>query len=253
MSFDGFDDEFCWNEHQWEAHLNELEKRSEQLRKFITADPKGSTPRWLTLLRENIDEHETVDAFIEEELLLDEAYFPEDEDDWDEEDDFDDDDLFRLDDAFPNAEENDFDEGDEWKYLSDDYIHSEFGSIESFELYNRTRRFAVDVLKWAETVQERHHNKTYHEFVSEVLKIGAKIAGGYSFGFERDFLGGNIAYNKKALYCANNALKLLLRQRKYPYFEKNTYQGFHNRLFELRNDIGIYIQELRDQFNYGID
>src|SRR5690625_1267136 len=93
MSFDGFDDELYWNEYQWEAHLDELEKKSEQLRRFITSDPKGNVPRWLTLLRENLDENEAVDAFIEEELLLDEAYFPEDEDDWeDEDDDFEDDD-----------------------------------------------------------------------------------------------------------------------------------------------------------------
>ena len=32
MSMDGFNGEL-WNEFQWEAHLNEVEKKSEQLRR----------------------------------------------------------------------------------------------------------------------------------------------------------------------------------------------------------------------------
>ncbi len=257
MSFDGFDDELYWDEHQWEAHLDELEKRSEQLRKFITSDPKGNLPRWITLLQENLDENQAVDAFIEEELLLDEAYFPEDEDDWeDDEDDFEDDDFFFMNDEeipFLDEEDEDFDAGEEWKFLSDEYTNSDYGSLDNLQIYLTSKYLAVDVLKWAESVHEQYHNKTYHEFVGEILKISAKIAGGYSFGFEQDYLGGNIAYNKKALYCANNALNMLQKQRKIAYMTPPMYRKLHSRLFELRNDIGIYIQELRDKFNYGIE
>ena len=257
MSFDGFDDELYWDEHQWEAHLDELEKRSEQLRKFITSDPRGNLPRWITLLQENLDENQAVDAFIEEELLLDEAYFPEDEDDWeDDEDDFEDDDFFFMNDEeipFLDEEDEDFDAGEEWKFLSDEYTNSDYGSLDNLQIYLTSKYLAVDVLKWAESVHEQYHNKTYHEFVGEILKISAKIAGGYSFGFEQDYLGGNIAYNKKALYCANNALNMLQKQRKIAYMTPPMYRKLHSRLFELRNDIGIYIQELRDKFNYGIE
>lgn len=255
MSFDGFDDELYWNEHQWEAHLDELEKKSEQLRRFITSDPKGSEPRWITLLRENLDEDEAVDAFIEEELLLDEAYFPEEEDDWDEEEEFDEDDLLFQDDPllFHDEEEEDFDEGEEWKFLSEQYIHSNYGSLDNLHTYKTARRLAVDVLKWAELIPEKHYNNIYHDFIGEVLKIGAKLAGGYSFGYEQDYLGGNIAYNKKGLYASNNALHLLQLQKKAPYMVSSDYNKLHGRLFELRNDIGIYIQELRDRFNFGIE
>ncbi|MEX0994181.1 MAG: hypothetical protein WD599_01555 [Balneolaceae bacterium] len=256
MSFDGFDDELYWNEHQWEAHLNELENRSAQLRKFITSDPKGNLPRWVTLLRENSDEGDAVDAFIEEELLLDDAYFPEDEDDWeDEEEDWDEDDLFLQDEdfLFSDEDEEDFDEGEEWKSLSDDFIYSDYGSLENLDIYIDARKFAVDVLKWAESVDTKDHNPSYHDFVNNILKIGAKLAGGYSFGFEQDFLGGNIAYNKKALYCANKALNLLQVQREAPYMNPSSYKKLHVRLFELRNDIGIYVQQLRDRFNFGLE
>lgn len=257
MSFDGYDDELYWNEHQWEAHLDELERRSDQLRKFITSDPKGNQPRWIVLLRENLDENEAVDAFIEEELLLDEAYFPEDEDDWEDEDDeFEDDDFFfnyDEEDPFLNDDDDDFDAGEEWKFLSDDFTQSDYGSLENLQTYNTSKLLAVDILKWAESVPEQYHNNTYHDFVGEILKIGAKLAGGYSFGFEQDYLGGNIAYNKKAIYCANNALQLLQKQRKAPYMTPSIYRRLHARLFELRNEIGIYIQELRDRFNFGLE
>ena len=97
MSMDGFNGEL-WNEFQWEAHLNEVEKKSEQLRRFIESDLKGNTPRWITLLKESLSEDDAFEAYVEEELLMDEAYFPEDEDDWEDEEEYDDEDfLFGFD------------------------------------------------------------------------------------------------------------------------------------------------------------
>lgn len=258
MSSDGFDDGSIWNEFQWESHLNEIERRSEQLRRFITSDPKGKTPRWITLLQESMDELDAVEAFIEEELLLDEAYFPEDEDEWeDDEDEFDDDDFFFQDSSFPfydeDEEDDDFDYGEEWKELSDDFTLSDYGSIENLNIYKEARAYAVEVLKWAEIIPPHMQTKHIHDFITHVLKITAKLAGGYSFGFEQDVLGGNIAYTKKALYSANTALIYLQKLKKEPFFTSSTYSKFHNRLFELRNDIGVYVQELRDRFHLGLE
>lgn len=257
MSLDGFNHNPIWDEHQWEAHLNEIEKRSEQLRRFITSDPKGNTPRWVTLLQESIDELDAVEAFIEEELLLDEAYFPDDEDDWEDEDDDDIDDDFFFTDDFPfmdeDEEEDDFDYGEDWKELSEDFTLSDYGSIENMELYKESLNLAVDVLKWGETIPPNLQHHLVHEFVSSILKISAKLAGGYSFGFEQDVMGGNIAYTKKALYSSNDALKILQSIKKEPYLTPAIYAAFHGRLFEVRNDVGVYIQELRDRFHFGIE
>ncbi len=259
MDRDGFEENPIWNEQQWESHLNEIEKRSEQLRKFITSDPKGNTPRWLILLQESIDEFDAVEAFIEEELLLDDAYFPEDEDDWeDDEDEFEDDDFFFQDGMYPfydedELDEDDFDYGEEWKELSDDFTFSNYGSIENLKIYRDARALAVDVLRWAETIPENLQTKQVHEFVNNMLKINAKLAGGYSFGFEQDVLGGNIVYTKKALFSANNALGYLQTMKKEPFIVQAVYFKFHCRLFEIRNDIGIYLQELRDRFDLGME
>ena len=260
MSSDGFDEGPVWNEFQWESHLNEIEKRSEQLRRFITNDPMGNTPRWITLLQESLDELDAVEAFIEEELLLDDAYFPEDEDDWEDDDDeFEEDDFFFQDNGFPFSNEDteeddeDFDYGEEWKELSEDFTLSDYGSIENLDIYREAREFAVDVLKWAEHIPSQLHNKYVNEFIINTLKITAKLAGGYSFGFEHDVLGGNIAYTKKALISANEALLHLQKIKDEPFFPSSHYGAFHRRLFEIRNEIGVYVQELRDRFLTGLE
>ena len=260
MSTGGFDDGI-WDEHQWEAHLDEIERKSEQLRKFIAPDPTGNIPRWITLLQENSDELEAVDAFIEEELQIEEAYFPDEEDeDWDDELDDDLDDFFY--DEFEDDEqdflfddiEDDFDEGENWKELSEDYAMSNYGSIETLTIYNEGRELAAYILQWSEGIHPKYLTKEYNEFVANILKIGAKLAGGYSFGFEQDFLGGNIVYNKKALYCANDALHILEDNlKKAPFMSNSHYIKLHERLFELRNDIGIYVQELRERFRMGFE
>lgn len=252
MQFDGFDDGL-WDEFRWEAHLEEVERKSDQLRKFISSDSKGNTPRWLTLLNESLSEDDAFDAYVEEELLLDEAYFPEEDDDWEDEDDFDEDDfLFGYEDEFYD-DEDDFDEGEEWKSLSNDYALSNYGSLDNLEIYNNSKEYAIAVLRWVEKVPNKFQSKPLQEYVSETLKIGAKLAGGYSFGFEPDYIGANIAYTKKALKYANLSLQLLQSLKKSPYFDSQTYAGFHAYIFELRNDIGVYVQELRDRFNLRLD
>jgi hypothetical protein len=259
MSFNDFDDIPIWNEFQWESHLDEIEKKSENLRRFITSDLNGNTPRWITLLRENVDELDAVEAFIEEELLLDEAYFPEDEDDWEDDEDEFEDDFFLEDNSLFNFEEpddeefEDFDYGEEWKELSEEYTFSDYGSIENLTVYRNARLYAADVLKWAESIPEHLQTRQVHEFITNVLKISAKLAGGYSFGFEQDVMGGNIAYTKKALYSANDALSYLNSMKKEPFIVPSLYIKLNERLFEIRNDIGIYVQELRDQFLKGFE
>jgi len=267
MATGKFDDEI-WDEYQWESHINEIEKKSNQLRKFISPHSGDNTPRWLRLLQESRSELDAVDAFIEEELAFEEAYFPEDEDEWDDEDEdeFDDDFLFGEDeddflysdsDYWDDDDDDDdwdeMDEGEEWKSLTEDYVMSDDGSIENLDIYNDARALAASVLEWAESIPPRFHTHNLSKFVDTALKIGAKIAAGYSFGFEQDMLGGNIVYNKKALVNANNAISLLQKQKTAKYMTQREYYYLHERIFELRNEVGIYVQELRERFRLGFE
>ena len=242
--FNNYDDEI-WDEHQWEAHLNEIEKQNTKLRKFIAPDSSGRTPRWLNLVKENNTAFDAVDAFIEEELRFDDSYFADGSED--------DDDLFWEeweDDFFPEDEEDDFDAGEEWKELSKDFALTNNGSIEMLDTYNQSRKLAATILQWAKTV---HPHQSCNDLVEKTLHIGVKIAGGYSFGFEHEFLGANIAYTKKGLYCANDALTILQRDLKNTnLLTLKKYRQFHGQVFELRNDIGIYVQELRETFYNGL-
>lgn len=251
--FKGDFNDDIWDEYQWEAHLNDIKKKSIRLRQLFTSDHTGNTPRWMTLLQENPDELDAVDAFIEEELQIDEVYFSdEDNDEFDDDEEWDDDPEDYFPDEFEDEDllfDDDYDAGEEWKELSEDFAMSENGSIEKLDIYNDSRSLAAVVLQWAETINPKNLSSEYNDFIVNVLRIGAKVAGGYYFGFERDFLGGNIAYTKKALYSANDALTILQRDLKETRFlSQKQYFHFHEQLFTLRNNVGIYIQELRDQF-----
>lgn len=269
MAHDDFDN--VWDEHQWERHIDEIEKRAEMLRKFIeSGSADKEVPRWLKLLRDNNSEFDAVDAFIEEELSMEDAYYPDEEDDeWEDldEDDMDEDFLYldeidflnALDDEmdepffdFEDEEDDEFDDGEEWKSLTDDFATDDYGSIERLDIYREAHALSVDLLQWAKFIPPKEQTKTFSQFINNVLQIGAKLAAAYSFGFEQDTLGGNIAYCKKALHFANTSLHQLQQLKRKAYFNQDTYFHTHGRLFELRNDIGIYIQDLRERFEMGL-
>jgi hypothetical protein len=270
MSWDSFDDEL-WDEYQWESHINEIEQKSDRLKEIINATLGENGPGWTRFMKEFSSEQEALDAYIEEELLFEEAYYPDD-DEFDSEDDEEWDDLFFNSDEDPFLEDDDEEEGDsdvfneeesddaedfldgeEWKAESDDYIMSDYGSLENLKIYSESREIGIGLLHISRNHGETLKNRYYLEFVSGTLDICIKLAAGYGFGFERDVLGANIAYAKKALTSANRALAMLQHlKKKASVFTKEEYLKLHERIFELRNDIGIYVQELRDQFRSSI-
>ena len=252
MGFNEFEDEI-WDENQWESHINEAEKKSEELRQYLDGTLGKEPPRWMKLMKEYLDKSEAVDSFIEEELMFEEAYFPDDEDDWEFEDEDDEDDIFASDestnDDFPDEADME-EEGEGWKMLSEEYILSDYGDIENWETYQEAHELAVYFLKYSEKAPDANRDTQFIEMVTNAMQIGAKLAGGYAFGFDADSIGGNIVYCKKALQFANRSLELLQYQKQKPHMNQFDYTGIHARLFEVRNEIGVHIQELRDRFRY---
>jgi len=221
-------------------------------------------------MKEYSSELDAIDAFIEEELLFEEAYFPEDDDDFDSDDDDIDDDIFFNEDDSDLFDDYDFEDedfeddfiqneddedeedlfdGEEWKKDSEDYVMSDYGSIDNLSIYDEARNLGAYLLKYSDIHTSLLRNTNYLQFVSDTLQISCKLAAGYSFGFDADVLGANIAYTKKALYNANRSLALLQGIKHQSVFTRNDYYKLHEWIFELRNDIGIYIQQLRDKFN----
>ena len=69
----------------------------------------------------------------------------------------------------------DFDEGEEWKALSEDFAYSNYGSLDNLRIYSRSKNLAIDVLRWALSIDEKHQSPEIDDFVEETLKIGAKL------------------------------------------------------------------------------
>lgn len=253
---DSFD---IWDEHRWERHINDAEKKSEELRRYLESALGKEPPRWLRLLDEPAT-GDVVDQFIEEELMFEEAYFPDDDDDWD--DDEDEDEIFLSLDDDVDDEEDDSDspafemldgaDGDEWKRGMDVDPDLDDGDIRTWEIYTRAHDLALDVFEFAKANPVANTEPAFVEMGSNLLTLSAKLAGGYSFGFDMDNIGANIVYCRKALETANRTIDLLQAQRGRHHLAGFPYATIHGELFELRNDIGVYIQELRDRFNSGI-
>jgi hypothetical protein len=251
-------DDEIWDELRWERHINDAEEKSEQLRQYLESTLGKEPPRWFRLL-DDPDKPDVVDHYIEEELMFEEAYFPDDDDEWDEDDE--DDDVFMSaedelgdesddDDDFPD--EFDDEDGEEWKATSDQYALTDYGDIQKWSIYTRAHDITLELFHFAKGMPKANEDPQFVEMGSQLLQMSAKLAGGYSFGFDVDSIGGNIVYCRKALDAANRALDLMQAQKLKPHFEGFPYADAHSRLFELRNDIAIYVQELRDRFRSGL-
>lgn len=267
-------EEEIWNEQQWESHLNEMEVKSEKLRVYIETNLGEQSPRWSRFLDGFPTKLDAIDAYIEDELMFEDAYFPDDDDDWDDDDD-------EVDDFFLNADESededDMEEGEEWKkHLDPDSpFRSEFNpeseendqdiatwianqilddpeEIAEMEIYDEARELAADMLKLAEIVPQDEQDEKFIELVTKTVNVGSKVAGAFAFGFDLDVLGGNIAYCKKALGYANQVLELLQELKYRPFMRYVDYETLHERMFDLRNDLGVHIQELREELNEGL-
>lgn len=255
-----------WNEFEWEAHINQMEKEQKRLRAFFDHNNDTEKPRWVQLMSEYNSKIEAVNAFIEEELLIEESYFP-DEDELDDEDEDIEDPLFGMDmgdNLFEDDEDDDDDElfnddlddeldewddeGEDWKRLSDDFVMSDYGSIEQLPIYIEARSFSADLLKHTESGSLSLDDNIVRDFITQNLQVASKIAAGYSLGFDREVLGANIAYNKKALQTANLCLQLWRNIYDKKLINRNHFLEVNARLFELRNEIGVYVQELREKF-----
>ncbi len=117
---------------------------------------------------------------------------------------------------------------------------------QAFDLANR-------VLTWSDGLPGDQKESTLVHFCASTLQIPADLARGHGLGLDRDRIGGYIACAKRALHCANTALELLPGLQSAPYMDAPVYATLYERVFELRNDIGLYVQDLRRRFELGIE
>lgn len=236
-----------WDEEQWEAFLRENYKRVDRyvelLHDFLwhSPRPQRDDPSRLRAWKDELRAFVEQKGWTRDDLALPFIWF-------DEAGDLDENPLFAFDDTF--EEDAFFDDG-----LFDDAEDDAFtlDSLERLPIYQRAFALTSRVMDWSDNVPAGDKDSTLVQFCSNIMQIPAKVAEGHGIGYERDMLGGNIACVKRALAAANAALTLLRQLRDAPYMEAPTYRGLYEDTYELRNALGVYVQELRARFNLGID
>lgn len=134
--------------------------------------------------------------------------------------------------------------------LEEDLLDFDFTSLPVYkEAFSLTR----EVLGWSDSLPGAEKDSGLVQFCASIMQITANIAKGHGIGHDRDMLGGNIACLKRGIHAANTALELLKDMRQKEYMAPATYFSLYEKTYEVRNQVGVYIQELRDRFNMGID
>ncbi|WP_069130127.1 hypothetical protein [Rhodohalobacter halophilus] len=142
-------------------------------------------------------------------------------------------------------------EGDAWKRLTG-YEPTDFDQFEDLPLYQKAHDFAVDAKKMLNKSFADRDDESIQTFSRYVTIPPAKIAGGFGFGFDRDSIGGNIANCKRGLNAANKVLDALYKIGEKELFDRELYLEYYGRAKEIRDELGIYIVELRERFSRGI-
>ncbi len=117
--------------------------------------------------------------------------------------------------------------------------------VEAADLWDQT-------IAWAHSLDVSEKDLKLVTWCSRISQIPAFIEQGHNIGYEKEVLAGNIAYVKRALDAANESLEQLRILKHTPAWA-DAYTQFYEPLYELRNTIGAYVQELRQRASLGID
>lgn len=258
-----------WDEHQWEQHIDEVERKTNRLKKFIDSSwGNPHDPNWLKFVREYESVEEALNAYLDEELSFDDTFFPDDLNDFDDDDEDDDFDLFNFIDPDLNREdiENEMDEldedlfgdlefNDEADFLDDDDVENEDLNREDeyflvqFDLYEDAREINLYLMFKSQEFPRVLNSSLYKRLVDQTMNMIARLSSATSFNtYDEQHAGAIIAYSKKSLQHANKALRILTELREFAFDDKE-YHPLHRKLFEYRNNLALFIQDMRDFLN----
>ena len=128
-----------------------------------------------------------------------------------------------------------------------------FEALQQIPVYQKAYSLTTNVLAWSDSLPGSVKDSELVQFCSNIMQVTANIAKGHGMGYDREVLGGNIACLKRGIQAANSALDLLRDMKARSYFSTDEYQELYEKTYEVRNSVGLYIQEMRDRFNLGID
>lgn len=162
-----------------------------------------------------------------------------------------------------NAEPNKWDEflrdegeeGEEWKRKTG-YGDMEFDTgmddFQNLPVYQKAFDFTIDAMEILENRFHETNDESVDLFARSVIITPAKIAGGFGLGFDIRSLGGNIANCKRGLVAANQTLEALRQMKENNLIDDEIYREFHEKAKEVRDELAIWIVELRERFRKRI-
>lgn len=229
-----------WDEHQWEEFLRESDKRTELYHQLFEAYVRDNPPPEETAPADQREQYwETLHEHLAQQMgwdLPDSSAEPDFLEGMEEEDEFEDDDFT----------------GEEWKSgLGADFPEEQ--DFEELPIYQKAFDFGQAVYAWVDTLPGDQRESAIVELCSSTLQVAAKIAGGHGMGYDLEVLGGNIAQCKRALAAANRALDALRVFRDSDLISEGDYRRLYEYGFEVRNEVGVYVQELRERFERGVE
>lgn len=231
-----FEDDI-WDEDEWEAFLKENDDRIDRFMdlvfSFISKRPPPefsdleSQSQWKeelrAYMREKGWENDEIDATIPIEFQFD-----------------------------TRQSEDGSDQIISIRPTEDDDVLDE-SNVQEMPVYMTVHELASTVLEWANDLPVSIKDSSLVQFCNQVMLLPSNVAKGHSIGYEKETIGGNIACVKRALAAANASLRLIAEMKNAPYMTPEVYLELSEMTYETRNALGIYVQELREQFYLGID
>ncbi len=221
-------DDETWDEFEWEQFMQEQDRKTDRFMELM--DRYKDDPNKEDILAHEMgwdkdSLHEEGEGFSGEELIQE-----------------------LLD------EDN---EGEEWKFAAgleqDEHEELEIHHFKKIPAFQLAHEFGLRIQKIVEDMPEKLREDTdVVDFFSNVLISAAKMAGGASYSDDVRLLGGNIAYCKRALNAANKAIDSLKILREQSIIKEEMYFSLFKDAKVVRDEIALYVVELRDRFRKGI-
>jgi hypothetical protein len=223
-----------WDEHRWEEYLQESDRRTELFHRVWEAYMRDHPPP-----PDDAPEHEReawdrrFHNHLAEQMGLE---FPDDDEapEW------------------LADEEEPLDESETWKAALPESYPDDPGVADLPEFATAVA-FREALMEWGRTVPEDRRGSALVELYSGAIQAATRLRAAHLMGYEMETLGGNIAKTKRALEASNRALAALRVFRDEPFMQAADYRRLYEQGFEVRNAIGLRVQQLRERFEQGLD
>ncbi len=139
------------------------------------------------------------------------------------------------------------------EWAGEDDADEEAADVRGLPVYDSAYALARTVLEWANGLPGDVKDSALVQYCSESLSLAANVAKGHAMGFEMESIGGNIAFVKRGLNSANTALHCLSDMKEAVYMDPEIYRSLYESTYEVRNSIALYILDLRERLELGMD